>query len=167
MIQACAVLSHIVLTPLEPTDVGVIEHLGRHYETFEHIPQIDQPFDAKTWCAKAIGSQENYIRHVIRVGSQRTPTGYVQICRRANLDLELGYWLGKDYWGYGIAPAAALAAMSLFFCAGGQPRIFAATTPSNTASRRVLAKLGFVETNLSNAPEGMIDHIWTPSECVL
>jgi RimJ/RimL family protein N-acetyltransferase len=147
---------------MEADDAYVIANLGRHPAVFEHIPQISQPFDAQSWCAKAIGNPENYLRHLVLVGPTRAPVGYVQIGRRNNCDLELGYWLGKDYWHNGIGSAAAAAALILFTIAGGQPRIFAATTPSNAASRRILSKLGFSETDLSLPPDGMIDHVWEP-----
>lgn len=160
VIQACAAFGSITLTPLEDGDVGVIAALGRHPEVFTEIPQIAQPFDANAWCAQAMANGENYIRHLIRVGPNRLPAGYVQICRRNNLDLDLGYWLGKDYWGMGIGTSAAAAALRLFFYAGGQPPIFAATTPQNAASRRILEKLGFKETAASRPPDGMIDHVW-------
>jgi len=162
VIQACAALDQICLTPMEADDLHTIAHLGRHREIFQHVPQIPQPFDAHAWCSKAIDNGENYVRHIVRVGPARVPVGYVQICRRNNCDLELGYWLGKDYWGNGIGFAAAGAALVLFVTAGGQPKIFAATTPDNVASRRILTKLGFKETNLSEPPEGMIDHMWEP-----
>jgi len=162
LIQACMELEKICLTPMEADDFHLIVDLGRHPEVFQHIPQISKPFDAQAWCSNAIGNAENYVRHIIRVGAERAPVGYVQICRRANYDLELGYWLGKDYWGFGIGSAAAAAALILFLSAGGQPRIFAATTPDNFASRRILAKLGFKETAISEPPKNMIDHVWEP-----
>lgn len=160
VIQASFASNSICLVPMELGDVKTIAHLGRHPEVFEHIPQIPQPFNANGWISKAIENPENYIRHLVLAGPSRIPIGYVQIGRRDNCDLELGYWLGRDYWGYGIGSAAAATAMMLFTSVGGQPRIFAATTPGNTRSRRMLRKLGFRQTSVSEPPEGMIDHVW-------
>lgn len=155
-------LGSICLTPMEAQDTEIIAHLGRHPEVFQHIPQIAKPFNAQAWCANALENRVNYIRHIVRVGSDKVPVGYVQICRRKNIDLELGYWLGMDYWRCGIGTIAVAAALDLFVNAGGLPKIFAATLPSNIASRRILAKLGFRETSASEPPEGMIDHVWNP-----
>ncbi|BBN88478.1 GNAT family N-acetyltransferase [Azospira sp. I09] len=160
---ACMQMGPISITPLEIEDTKAIAHLGRHPEVFQYIPEIKQPFDAETWCKNAIDNGCNHIRHLIKVGPQRTPVGYVQICRRLNMDLELGYWIGKEYWGHGIASAAASLALVLFVSAGGSPKVFAATKPDNPASRRVLEKLGFLESSESQPPEGMIDHLWSPA----
>lgn len=157
---ACIKSDPITLTPLEQKDSEAIAHLGRHPEVFMHIPEIAQPFDAEAWCKSTIENGGNHIRHLIRLGPHSLPVGYVQICRRQNMDLELGYWLGKEYWGKGIASVATSLALILFVSAGGSPRIFAAAKPDNPASRRVLEKIDFKETSESSAPIGMIDYIW-------
>lgn len=166
-ILACVAAGPIYLAPLECQDIDSIAQLGKHPEVFQYIPEIEQPFDAKAWCQKILSNPENYIRHVVKVGPTRLPVGYVQINRRRNCDLELGYWLGKEYWGKGIASVAALNALALFVSAGGSSRVFAAAKPENVASRRVLAKLGFQETTESTSSIGMIDHIWSPRETKL
>lgn len=162
VIQACTALDPIFLTPLVAEDETAIALLGSHPDVFADIPQISSPFDAKAWCTQVLANPENYVRHLVRLGPGKLPAGYVQICRRSNLDLDLGYWLGRPYWGKGIGSRSATAALILFLDAGGQPPIFAATTPGNIASRTILAKLGFKETIASEQPKGMIDHLWDP-----
>lgn len=57
---------------------------------------------------------------------------------------ELGYWLGEDYWGRGIMAEAISAICSYGFSHYGLLRIFAEPYATNTGSRRVLEKCGFV-----------------------
>jgi RimJ/RimL family protein N-acetyltransferase len=52
---------------------------------------------------------------------------------------EVGYWLGKDYWGKGIATGA----LSKFLNIVKERPLFAHVARHNIASRRVLEKCGF------------------------
>ncbi len=64
-----------------------------------------------------------------------------------NLELEhdraeLGYWIGVPYWGKGIATEAALEVVRYGFEELGLHRIFATCYVGNTASQKILEKLG-------------------------
>ena len=58
---------------------------------------------------------------------------------------ELGYELGRRWWGQGLATEAAAAVVHYGFSVLGLHRIEAGVLPPNAASVRVLQKLGFVE----------------------
>ncbi|MBI5354093.1 MAG: GNAT family N-acetyltransferase [Chloroflexi bacterium] len=53
---------------------------------------------------------------------------------------EVGYWLGREYWGKGIATAALTELLALIKI---RP-LYARVATRNVASRRVLEKCGFV-----------------------
>jgi RimJ/RimL family protein N-acetyltransferase len=57
---------------------------------------------------------------------------------------ELGYWLGKPFWGQGYASEAALRLLEFAFHDLKLERIGAAFHQDNQPSGHVLAKLGFV-----------------------
>jgi RimJ/RimL family protein N-acetyltransferase len=57
---------------------------------------------------------------------------------------ELGYWLAYDAWGHGYATEAAHAMIALGFGELRLARIYAQVLAGNTASQRVLEKLGMV-----------------------
>jgi len=57
---------------------------------------------------------------------------------------ELGYWLGEEHWGQGIATEASRAMLSFGFNELNQTRIEAGYGDGNDASANVLKKLGFV-----------------------
>jgi [ribosomal protein S5]-alanine N-acetyltransferase len=57
---------------------------------------------------------------------------------------ELGYWLGADAWGQGVATEAAGALVDFGFAELGLSRIYAHVLEGNAASCRVLDKLGMI-----------------------
>lgn len=57
---------------------------------------------------------------------------------------EVGYWLGRAFWGRGIAAEAVRAATWYGFDQLGMHRIFAVPFGRNSASIRVLEKVGYV-----------------------
>jgi RimJ/RimL family protein N-acetyltransferase len=54
---------------------------------------------------------------------------------------ELGYWLGSEFWGQGIAGAA----VQQYLAFEPQRPLFAIVAEQNTASRRILTRCGFRE----------------------
>jgi ribosomal-protein-alanine N-acetyltransferase len=64
---------------------------------------------------------------------------------------ELGYWIGVPYWGQGYATEAASAVVAYGFGTLGLRRIFAFHFAENSASRRVLEKVGMRHEGCSRA----------------
>ena len=58
-------------------------------------------------------------------------------------EYELGYWLGKPFWGRGIIPEAARELLRYAFEELGMQRIWGGYYDGNLKSRRVQEKLGF------------------------
>lgn len=58
----------------------------------------------------------------------------------------LGYWLGRPYWGRGLATEAAEAIVHAYFAYAGGSVLTSDARVENPASRRVLEKSGFVRT---------------------
>jgi len=59
---------------------------------------------------------------------------------------EIGYWLGKTYWGKGYATEAAQAVIDQCFAREGFFRLTCGHFADNPASARVITKLGFERT---------------------
>ena len=57
--------------------------------------------------------------------------------------MELGYWIGESFWGRGYVTEACRAVLAFTFAEYSPERIQARVITGNTASDRVLAKLGF------------------------
>ncbi len=61
------------------------------------------------------------------------------VCFEESGKQEVGYWLGKEYWGQGIATQALSAFLELIH----QRPLYAFVAGHNPGSRRVLEKCGF------------------------
>ena len=59
-------------------------------------------------------------------------------------EYELGYWIGKPFWGQGLIPEAAREMLRYAFEDLGMNRIWCGYYDGNEKSRRVQEKLGFV-----------------------
>ena len=63
---------------------------------------------------------------------------------------DVGYWVGREFWGRGVASAALRA----FLDVDRHRPLYADPFESNAASVAVLRKCGFVETGRVTGPEG-------------
>ena len=63
--------------------------------------------------------------------------------RRRNDECELGYWIGKPFWGQGMIPEAANALLRRAFENLGMRRVWCGYYDGNVKSKRVQEKLGF------------------------
>lgn len=62
--------------------------------------------------------------------------------RREYESAELGYWIGKTYWGKGYCTEAAFTVLKYGFAIMGLNRIYATHFTRNPASGRVMQKIG-------------------------
>lgn len=73
---------------------------------------------------------------------QQAP-GYGGKQRELAAEAELGYWIGRPYWGRGYATEAGGALLAFAFRHLGLERIIVSAMLDNPASQRVIEKLGF------------------------
>jgi len=77
-----------------------------------------------------------------RTAGEPQLVGSCGLGRRQSGTVEMGYWIGRPYWGRGFATEASLALIDI--ARGlGLPRLEASHFLDNPASARVLEKLGF------------------------
>ncbi len=86
--------------------------------------------------------------YAVCLKSDRKPIGSIGLHRRdlaVNEDeYELGYWIGKPFWGQGLIPEASHEILRYAFEDLNMNRIWCAYYDGNEKSRRVQEKLGFV-----------------------
>lgn len=58
-------------------------------------------------------------------------------------EAEIGYWIGKPYWGQGLAPEAVEALLERSFNVLGLDAVWCGHYDENLKSRRVIEKCGF------------------------
>ncbi len=71
--------------------------------------------------------------------------GGVGVSFEDNNELDLGYWIAKDYWGYGFATEACIGLIEYIKNETDFETITACYVKGNKASANVLKKLGFIE----------------------
>jgi RimJ/RimL family protein N-acetyltransferase len=76
--------------------------------------------------------------------------GAIELRLAGNADLtdkedecELGYWIGKPFWGHGYMPEAAREMLRHAFEDCGMKKVWAGYYEGNTKSKRVQEKVGF------------------------
>lgn len=74
------------------------------------------------------------------------PVGAIGLSDKGGLLPEVGYWLGRPYWGEGLATEAVGALLRWSHLACGQRGLLAGHFADNPASGRVLEKAGFLYT---------------------
>jgi RimJ/RimL family protein N-acetyltransferase len=115
----------------------MLAHIPHPYAEDHFLAWMDQHaawFEAGTHFPMAIVHEETGV------------VGAIGLHWREDGSFELGYWLGKPYWGQGFATEAGHALLGWFTAMRPQERVKASHFEENPASGRVLAKLGFVYT---------------------
>jgi RimJ/RimL family protein N-acetyltransferase len=97
-------------------------------------PSDQEAFD-KHW-QKIMADESMIIRTIM---FRKQVAGYI-LCYLDEGKPEVGYWIGKEFWGKGIATQA----LAEFLSSANTVRpIYARTAKDNQASKRVLEKCGF------------------------
>jgi RimJ/RimL family protein N-acetyltransferase len=127
--------------PLEAVDAGRIAALAGEWDVARMTSRIPHPYsliDADLWIA-SIGTDE-FVRGVEHDGRLIGAVGYLVGKDR---QAEIGYWIGKPWWGHGFATEAAGTLVEYCFGAAGFRRLTCGHFVDNPASARVITKLGF------------------------
>jgi RimJ/RimL family protein N-acetyltransferase len=140
--------ARLLLRSIEREDVPAIVRLAGATEIAATTLQIPHPYseeDARSFLAKAnedFRSGSSMI-FAISISPGRELCGAVGLhIADAHKRAELGYWIGLPFWGKGYATEAASAAVAFGFEALHLNRIYAHHFAGNTASQRVLEKIG-------------------------
>jgi RimJ/RimL family protein N-acetyltransferase len=133
----------LLLRPPELADAARISLLAGDYEVASMTGTIPHPYSeqqAAEWIESVRSGEEGVVFAIVRSETLIGCTGY----RAFDGDhAELGYWIGKPYWGLGYASEAAEALIAHAFDAGGFDYLTAGHFTDNPASERVIKKLGF------------------------
>ncbi|MDA1133124.1 MAG: GNAT family N-acetyltransferase [Proteobacteria bacterium] len=128
-----------------PDEAAALAELADDWEVARHTASLPHPFresDGVAWIAKSRAAvAEGVLLRVIERRDGGELVGVISCTRRRHHD-QLGYWIGRRWWGQGFATAAAGAVCLSAFAAGAR-RVRAGVFLENAASRRVLEKAGF------------------------
>ena len=136
------------LRPFVEEDAARVQSLAGDYAIADTTLNIPHPYEegmAEQWIG---GHRELFeaVTHVIyavtdKANSELLGTVGLTIERRFN-KANLGYWIGKPYWGRGFATEAAGVVVAYGFRELGLHRVASMHIVRNPASGRVMQKLG-------------------------
>jgi RimJ/RimL family protein N-acetyltransferase len=143
-IELCT--QRLLLRPFRAEDVADALAYRDDADFARFLPHIPQPFtqrDAEAFVALNMSEPWESSPTFATVLRDGTLIGTVSLeVAAAKRSARLGYAIGRKWWGQGIAPEAASAAMAWAIEAFGLTRVWASTDDRNVRSQRVLEKLG-------------------------
>lgn len=120
-------------------------HVMRYY------PATKTPAEADAWLDKMIAGLADGTSAFLAVERRSdgamlglTGTGAIHFEIPTAPKLEIGWLLGRQYWGQGYAPEGARASLAHAFDALGAPEVVAFTARINQPSQAVMTKIGMV-----------------------
>lgn len=126
--------------------VQVINNKKIHNNLRDGFPFPYTLDDARNYIEMTLESDTSKSFVYAIVNEQDTILGNIGVFRQENIHYrtaEMGYFIGEQYWGNGVATQAVLEICQKIFCATDIIRIFAEPFARNAASCRVLEKAGF------------------------
>jgi RimJ/RimL family protein N-acetyltransferase len=136
----------LLLRPFEPADAGEIDPIYRECWPYFPAPLSSSLAQTQGIVERSVAMQaeHGFSFWLVRdraTGAAIGDCGLIPLELRGP-EIELGYRLGRRWWGRGFATEAAGAALRAGLDVLGLDRILAVTHPQNAGSRRVMEKLG-------------------------
>jgi RimJ/RimL family protein N-acetyltransferase len=130
-------LTKVTLRPPLETDLPILfnQQLDPQATAMAAFPSRDRGPFMLHW-EKIMNDKAVTIRVIMHKGKI---AGHL-VCWKQNYEQEVGYWLGREFWGRGIASAA----LTEFLKVVTIRPLYARVIQHNIASKRVLEKCGFV-----------------------
>jgi RimJ/RimL family protein N-acetyltransferase len=145
----------LALGPLGHEDAAVIAELAGDRAVADTTISIPHPLDgpgARAWLQRLAASDAlgESLHLAIRRRYEGDVVGVAALREidRAHEQAELSFWVGRPYWGQGLAGEAVGALITHGFTTLALNRIYAYHMVRNPASARVLDRLGFREEGL-------------------
>lgn len=138
----------LVLRPFRSSDADAVQALANDADVARNTLNIPHPYakeDAVAWIESHPGQLESRqaVTYAVTAPAEGGVIGAVGLILELEHErAELGYWIGRPYWGRGYATEAARAVVAWGFSALALHRIHASHFPRNPASGRVLRKVG-------------------------
>lgn len=139
---------HLILRPFELDEADRVRELAGDYDIAKTTLNIPYPYPE--------GAVLEWIRRMHEIANQGSQYSFA-IVRKLDDELlgaislgivpehkraELGYWMGKPYWGQGYTTEAASRLLKFGFEDLDLNRVFAFAFSTNPASLRVMQKIG-------------------------
>jgi 8-oxo-dGTP diphosphatase len=150
----------LMLRPLHEQDAEALHRLVNDWEVTRTLAEIPYPYPralADEWIASTAAQLADGTGYHLAItgteGATETLVGLVGLrVDAAKRTGRLGYWVGRAYWGHGVATEAARRMISWGFANLPLDHVVAEVTEGNDASCAVLRRIGFRETGTGVRP---------------
>ena len=126
-----------LFTYVKDPDVGPIAGWPPHQSVEESLAVIRNVLNGREAYALCLKSDHKAIGAI-----ELKLNGHTDMTARDD-ECELGYWLGKPFWGLGLMPEAVSEILRHAFEDIGMTKVWVGYYEGNTKSKRVLEKCGF------------------------
>ena len=146
MLKEALKTERLVIKSPEIDDKVELTQLINDYDVVQWHSNMPFPYkqeDAEVFIEQ---SQEKILKHEIKtymIFHNKIMLGGIELRDFNGHSCELGYWLGKKYWGKGFATEAVGRLLELGFDELDLNEIYASYKVGNKASKKVLEKSGF------------------------
>ena len=146
MLKEALKTERLVIKSPEIDDKVELTQLINDYDVVQWLSNMPFPYkqeDAEVFIEQ---SQEKILKHEIKtymIFHNKKMLGGIELRDFNGHSCELGYWLGRKYWGKGFATEAVGRLLELGFDELDLNEIYASYKVGNKASKKVLEKSGF------------------------
>ena len=148
--------SRLVLRPFESTDIDRVAGLVNDEELLRNLRDFRWPYtrdDAQQWVERLPADWETGKSAVFAIclngfAPPQLVGSIGLVFEQPSNRAEIGYWIGREYWGQGIATEASVSMLDFAFSELGLHRVYAECLTRNPASAAVLKKVGMTEEGL-------------------
>ncbi len=146
----------LTIRPLRPEDAADLHRLVNDWEVAKTLARVPFPYPrdlADEWIASTRAQMAaGQAWHLAITGLEGAGTaeerevlvGCIGLTRdAAKREAELGYWVGRRFWGHGVGPEAAARVVSWAFANIDVDRLVASALVDNERSQTLLRRIGF------------------------
>jgi 8-oxo-dGTP diphosphatase len=141
----------LTLRPPVPQDAPAIHRLVNDWEVVRNLSRLPYPYPeqlATDWIASTAQQRAAQTAYHFAITGQEDGAEMVIGCIGLQLDRvsrvgQLGYWVGRRFWGHGVAGEAARRVVSWALANLPIDRVAAQVAEDNVASAAVLRRVGF------------------------
>ena len=140
----------LILRPPDARDVSVFVPLIGNLSVARNLTRVPHPYsesDGYRWIEEVQTARvrgDDYPFALIR----KEDVAFIGVCAvHPAREFEFGYWLGEPFWGKGYTTEAAHRVARFSFEVLCAEKLLAGYMHGNSASGRVLAKLGFIHSH--------------------
>jgi len=137
----------LLLRPSWPEDAGELHQAIADEGIVRNLARAPWPYTAEDAVRSAPQEHDAHFPSFLMMLRTNGAPRLIGACGIGNLDgePELGYWIGRPYWGLGFATEASRAVIEIAKTIGHK-KLVASHFTDNPASGKVLRKLGFQST---------------------